>query len=172
MTQQVQEAIGAGVLSCFGSCFAKVVTRICPAQEFYAAKQEHQDYLSQNPNAHCSHYLRFKAFPGAAPKAEGASADGDWRGARGVQATKTTKKMKIVGHKFDQHTLSIHLKKEGLLAGVVRAFLARALGQPTDLLEKGTKVGVWYDYYHVGEVVDVDEGQGKVLVKYKREGDS
>ena len=80
---------------------------------------------------------------------------------------------KCVQHKnVDVHTLSVELKKKGLLAGVVRAFLNRSLGQAQDLLQVGSKVGVYYDYYHVGEVTDVDEGEGKVYVKYKREGES
>ena len=78
---------------------------------------------------------------------------------------------RIVIEKFDQHTLSIDLKKKGLLKGIVRAFLLRSLGQAPDLLTVGAKVAVFYDYYHVGRVEEVDGAQGKVLVRYKKAGD-
>ena len=36
----------------------KVVTAVCPAEEFWEAEPEHQDYLLQNPGGYTCHFVR------------------------------------------------------------------------------------------------------------------
>ena len=85
-------------------------------------------------------------------------------------------------HDFDDHTLSIDLKKKGQLESIVDKFLKRAVGEMDEeeiqedarkvkLLPVGTFVGVYYDKYHLGEVIDVNENERKVLIKYSPNND-
>uniref|UniRef100_A0A7S1D181 peptide-methionine (S)-S-oxide reductase n=1 Tax=Cyclophora tenuis TaxID=216820 RepID=A0A7S1D181_CYCTE len=41
----------------------KVVTQIGPANEFYPAHKEHQEYLFKNPLGYCNHRYRFREWP-------------------------------------------------------------------------------------------------------------
>jgi peptide-methionine (S)-S-oxide reductase len=61
VTQQVQDSISRGTLNCFAGTDVK--SKIGGATVFYAAEQEHQDYLAKHPNGYCNHYMRFKEFP-------------------------------------------------------------------------------------------------------------
>lgn len=38
---------------------APIVTAIEPASTFYAAHEDHQDYLTKNPGGYCNHRLRW-----------------------------------------------------------------------------------------------------------------
>jgi peptide-methionine (S)-S-oxide reductase len=62
VTRELQDAISRGTL---GSCFEgeTVRTKLGPANDFYAAEREHQDYLANNPGGYCNHYMRFKEWP-------------------------------------------------------------------------------------------------------------
>ena len=41
----------------------KISTLIVPAQTFYPATDDHQNYLAKNPGGYCNHYLRFSGWP-------------------------------------------------------------------------------------------------------------
>lgn len=41
----------------------KVTTDIHPATTFYAAQDDHQEYLNKNPFGYCNHAFRFKTWP-------------------------------------------------------------------------------------------------------------
>lgn len=59
--EELQSHLDCGNLKCYQT---KVVTTdIRPATVFYAAHDEHQDYLTVNPNGYCNHRLRFKEWP-------------------------------------------------------------------------------------------------------------
>lgn len=86
--------------------------------------------------------------------------------------------VKIVTHDFDDHTLSIHLKKKNELEPLISKFFKCAIGDFSEeekleelrkskpLLPVGTCMGVYYDCYHLGEVIEVDEKLRKILVRY------
>eukprot|EP01038_Epipyxis_sp_PR26KG_P005071 gene5071-7076_t len=42
-----------------------ITTDIRKYTRFYPAHEEHQDYLTQNPNGYCNHRIRFKQWPAA-----------------------------------------------------------------------------------------------------------
>jgi len=91
--------------------------------------------------------------------------------------------LSLVGHDYDGHELSLELRQRGQLKDVVGKWLRRVRGIETEeerlerergrvtMLEVGTKVGVYYDRYHLGEVKEVDVKIGKMLVRYKGAGD-
>jgi peptide-methionine (S)-S-oxide reductase len=41
----------------------EVSTQIGPANEFYPAHEEHQEYLFKNPGGYCNHRFRFREWP-------------------------------------------------------------------------------------------------------------
>jgi peptide-methionine (S)-S-oxide reductase len=54
---ELQQLLNSGSLTCFNG--TDVTTHICLAKEFYAAKSDHQDYLSKNPNGYCNHRIQW-----------------------------------------------------------------------------------------------------------------
>jgi peptide-methionine (S)-S-oxide reductase len=44
---------------------AKVETFIASYNQFYEAQEDHQEYLTKNPNGYCNHRIRFKDWPSA-----------------------------------------------------------------------------------------------------------
>ncbi|GMI40884.1 hypothetical protein TrCOL_g4345 [Triparma columacea] len=91
--------------------------------------------------------------------------------------------VRFVKHPYDGHELSIELRKRGELKDVVGRWIRKVQGIQSEeeileekmakmpILEVGTKVGVYYDRYHIGEVVEVNRKDRKILVKYKEKGD-
>ena len=58
---ELQELINNGKIDCYTEKY--VSTEIVKATVFYAAQDEHQEYLMKNPRGYCNHRLRFKAWP-------------------------------------------------------------------------------------------------------------
>ena len=58
---ELQDLINNGKIDCFVE--KNVCTEITKATVFYAAQDEHQEYLMKNPRVYCNHRLRFKAWP-------------------------------------------------------------------------------------------------------------
>lgn len=58
---ELQDLINNGKIDCFVE--KNVCTEITKATVFYAAQDEHQEYLMKNPRGYCNHRLRFKAWP-------------------------------------------------------------------------------------------------------------
>ena len=57
VVKDVQSALDAGKITNYQS--PKVATAIVPAQKFYAAEAEHQEYLEKQPWGYCNHAYRF-----------------------------------------------------------------------------------------------------------------
>lgn len=58
---ELQGFLESGRIKCFVG--KKVMTSISPANEFYEAHREHQEYLKKNPYGYCNHYIRMKDWP-------------------------------------------------------------------------------------------------------------
>jgi len=58
---ELQEAIDANKVSAYQK--SKVSTGVVPYTDFYAAHEEHQEYLSKNPLGYCNHRYRFRNWP-------------------------------------------------------------------------------------------------------------
>lgn len=56
----LQTAIDAGKVNYLEK---QVSTDIAPLAEFYAAHEEHQEYLFKNPLGYCNHRYRFREWP-------------------------------------------------------------------------------------------------------------
>lgn len=55
---EVQGLISAGKVTAFKN--KKISTAIVPAEKYYIAHKEHQDYLELNPRGYCNHRIRWK----------------------------------------------------------------------------------------------------------------
>jgi len=53
---ELQNLLDTKKAKCFSS--KTVTTKISPSNEFYAAHEEHQEYLAKNPSGYCNHYIR------------------------------------------------------------------------------------------------------------------
>jgi peptide-methionine (S)-S-oxide reductase len=60
--QEIQSLLDTNKLSCFKE--SQVTTHITHSTVFYPAQDEHQDYLTKNPNGYCNHRIRFSEWPG------------------------------------------------------------------------------------------------------------
>jgi len=61
VSQELQELLNKGVVTNFLG--KSVSTDIRIATEFFPAKDEHQEYLSKNPNGYCNHRIRLQQWP-------------------------------------------------------------------------------------------------------------
>eukprot|EP00549_Striatella_unipunctata_P017326 CAMPEP_0118673918 /NCGR_PEP_ID=MMETSP0800-20121206/601_1 /TAXON_ID=210618 ORGANISM="Striatella unipunctata, Strain CCMP2910" /NCGR_SAMPLE_ID=MMETSP0800 /ASSEMBLY_ACC=CAM_ASM_000638 /LENGTH=194 /DNA_ID=CAMNT_0006569059 /DNA_START=247 /DNA_END=831 /DNA_ORIENTATION=+ len=61
VAQDVQTALDSGKITTYSR--KKVETLISPANTFYPAHEEHQEYLMKNPSGYCNHYYRVREFP-------------------------------------------------------------------------------------------------------------
>lgn len=61
---ELQHLIDSKQISCYKN--DKVSTAILDSTTFYAAKDDHQEYLMKNPRGYCNHKIRFQEWPGAA----------------------------------------------------------------------------------------------------------
>jgi peptide-methionine (S)-S-oxide reductase len=59
--QELQELINKGVITEYSG--RTVSTSIRKATKFFAAQDDHQDYLNVNPGGYCNHRLRFRKWP-------------------------------------------------------------------------------------------------------------
>ena len=57
-TQKVTAQQVINDINACGKWPGKIVTDITPAQTFYAAEDEHQDYLEKHPNGYTCHFIR------------------------------------------------------------------------------------------------------------------
>jgi peptide-methionine (S)-S-oxide reductase len=57
----LQKLIDTGKVTCFSE--PKVSTAVLRATTFYAAHDEHQEYLAKNPSGYCNHRVRFADWP-------------------------------------------------------------------------------------------------------------
>jgi peptide-methionine (S)-S-oxide reductase len=59
--EELQTLITAGKVKGYNQ--KTVSTNIGPANEYYPAHEEHQEYLMKNPLGYCNHRFRFKEWP-------------------------------------------------------------------------------------------------------------
>lgn len=59
--QDVQKLIDQKLITSYSN--SKVETFISKYNQFYEAQEDHQEYLSKNPNGYCNHRIRFKDWP-------------------------------------------------------------------------------------------------------------
>jgi peptide-methionine (S)-S-oxide reductase len=58
---ELQRLVDAKLVKRFSG--KKVTTKIGPLKEFTVAQAEHQEYLANNPNGYCNHFIRIKQWP-------------------------------------------------------------------------------------------------------------
>jgi len=61
VTSELQDLVDTKKITAYEG--DKVSTKIGAANTFYEAHDEHQEYLSKNPNGYCNHRFRFKEWP-------------------------------------------------------------------------------------------------------------
>lgn len=59
--KELQEHLDNGTLTCFKN--KQITTAVLESTEFFEAQEDHQEYLSKNPNGYCNHRIRIKEWP-------------------------------------------------------------------------------------------------------------
>jgi peptide-methionine (S)-S-oxide reductase len=60
---ELQQLLNDGKISENVFSGKRVTTSIRKANKFYPAHEEHQEYLTKNPNGYCNHRIRIKEWP-------------------------------------------------------------------------------------------------------------
>lgn len=59
--EELQQLMDGGKVTTYTE--GKIHTGVVPYTDFYAAHEEHQEYLSKNPLGYCNHRYRFRDWP-------------------------------------------------------------------------------------------------------------